>query len=265
VEIERGLARLDEVDLAWVRSGPRRPGTPSVVLAHGLTDAAATWDRVALPLSRTRDVIRYDARGHGASSWARDYSVESHTADLIRLVRQLRLDRPVLIGHSMGAVHAALAAAAIDVTALVLEDPHWPELPQDGTKDIGASRRSVVQVAALTPAERHAHVQAEHPTWAEADLDAWVLARGHLDPDVVNWFGSWQTTNRWRDHVARLRRPTLLVTGGVDPTVTPPAAAEARQLCPQLRAVQIHQAGHNVRRDQYEAYWQAVTRFLADL
>lgn len=265
MELERGLTQLNGVGLAWTRSGPRAHDVPSVVLAHGLTDAAATWDRVALPLSSSWDVIRYDARGHGGSSWTSNYSVESNTADMIGLVRELRLHRPVLIGHSMGAVHAALAAAELDVRALVLEDPHWPELAEDGPKDIDLSRQSVVDVAARSSAERHALVQAEHPTWAEDDLAAWVQARNQVDPDVVNWFASWQTTNNWRAHVTQLRRPTLLMTGDVNPTVTPRAAAEAQQLCPQLQAAQLHGAGHNVRRDQYEAYWQSLTAFLADL
>ena len=208
VETQRGLAHLNGVSLAWTRSGPRGKNVPSAVLAHGLTDAAATWDRVALPLSLAWDVVRYDARGHGGSTWAGDYSVDANTADMVGLVRELQLDRPVLIGHSMGAVHAALAAAELDVRAVVLEDPHWPELAENGTKDIDASQRSVADAAALSPAGRHAVVHAEHPTWADADLAAWVQARGQVDPDVVSWFYSWATTNRWRDHVARLRRPT---------------------------------------------------------
>lgn len=48
---QRGLAELNGVGLAWARSGPRGNGVPAVVLAHGLTDAAACWDRVAETLS----------------------------------------------------------------------------------------------------------------------------------------------------------------------------------------------------------------------
>jgi N-formylmaleamate deformylase len=125
-----------------------------VLLAHGITDSAACWDRVAAGLAPSYDVIRYDARGHGASDRATEYTVDSHVGDLIGMARAMRLDRPVLIGHSMGSVHAALAAAQLDVRALILEDPHWPEIPEDGTKDIAASRRSVAEVAALPESEQ---------------------------------------------------------------------------------------------------------------
>ena len=248
--------------MAWTRNGPSGGSAPAVVLAHGLTDSAACWDRVAATLAPSYDVVRYDARGHGASDRASGYSVELNTSDLAGLVRTLGLDRPVLIGHSMGSVHAALAAAEIDVRALVLEDPHWPEIPEDGTKDIEASRRSVVEVAALPKAERRSRGRAEHPTWADIDIEAWVQAQDQVDPDVVNWFGSWRTTNRWRDHVSGLHCPGLLVTGDHSPTVTPAAAAQAKELWPQLQTVRIEGAGHNVRRDQFEPYWQAVSAFL---
>lgn len=262
---QTGFVDLDGARLAWTRSGRSGEAGPSVLLAHGITDSAACWDRVAEGLALSYDVVCYDARGHGASDRATSYPVELHVGDLIGLAQALRLDRPVLIGHSMGGVHAAMAAAQLDVRALVVEDPHWPEVAEDGTKDIDASRRAVAEVVALPEAERRAYGRAEHPTWADVDLEAWVQARSQVDPEVVTWFRSWPTTNRWRDHVARLRCPGLLVTGGCNPTVTPNAAAQARERCPELRTVQIEGAGHNVRRDQFEPYWRAVTAFLGAL
>jgi pimeloyl-ACP methyl ester carboxylesterase len=235
---------------------------PTLLLAHGLTDSAACWDPLVAALAPAYEVVCFDARGHGASDRAPDYSVEANTADLVGLARSLRLDRPVLIGHSMGGVHAALAAAQLDVRALILEDPHWPEVAEDGAKDIAASRRSVAGVAALPEADRWAHGRALHPTWADEDLGAWELAQRQVDPDVASWFNSWPTSNRWREHVAALHCPGLLVTGDQNPTVTPDAAAQARELWPQLQTVQIEGAGHNVRRDQFKSYGEAVATFL---
>lgn len=260
-----GFVDLDGVQLAWSRTGRPRNNTTTLLLAHGLTDSAECWNRVAAALAPSYDVVCYDARGHGASGRAADYSVERNTADLVGLVRALRLDRPVVIGHSMGSVHAALAGAQLEVRALILEDPHWPEAAEDGSKDIAASRRSVSEVAALPEAERWARGRALHPTWADDNVRAWARAQSQVDPDVVSWFNSWPTTNRWRNHVAALRCPGLLVTGDQSPTVTPSAAAQARELWPQLQTGQIENAGHNVRRDQFTQYWEAVSTFLGTL
>ena len=259
-----GFVDADGVQLAWSRSGQGEPSKPTLLLAHGITDSAACWDRVSSALDPSWDVVRYDARGHGLSSRADRYLVEQHTKDLVGLCAALQLDRPVVVGHSMGGVHAALAASEMDVRALILEDPHWPEIPEDGTKDIAASRRSVVRVAELPREKRLAYCRAQHPTWTESDLRPWVEAQPLVDPDVVNWFGSWRTTNRWRDHVHNLPCPGLLLTA--DPgTVTPSAAAEAQDLWPQLQVVKIEGAGHNIRRDRFEPYWRAVTSFLTEL
>ena len=260
---QAGFVGVDGVRLAWTRAGRPSRDAPSLLLAHGLTDSAECWGRVVAVLAPSYDVICYDARGHGASDRTSDYSVEANTADLIGLARELRLDRPVLIGHSMGSVHAALAAAQLEVRALILEDPGaWPEVAEDGSKDIAASRRSVVEVTALPEAARWAHGRLLHPTWTDDDIRAWVRAQSQVDPDVVSWFSSWPTTNRWRDHVAALRCPGLLVTGDQSPSVTPNVAAEARSLWPQLQTVQIEGAGHNVRRDQFAPYLEAVSTFL---
>jgi hypothetical protein len=117
-----------------------------------------------------------------------------------------------------------------------------PEKPEDGTKDIAASRRYLTETAALSEPVRRDRGRSLHPTWSDLDLDAWVRAQAQLDPDVVNWFRSWETTNRWRDHVARLTCSGLLLTADHG-TVTPAAATEATALWTSLIVTQIRGAG----------------------
>lgn len=84
-------------------------------------------------------------------------------------------------------------SSVLDVSA----DPRTgPESPEGDSKDIAASRRSIAEVAALPERERWNHGRRQHPTWVDADLQAWVRAQTQVDPDVANWFNSWRTTNR---------------------------------------------------------------------
>ena len=56
------------------------------------------------------------------------YGVDDRAADVAGLIQELKLDRPVLMGHSMGA-ETAIGTAAIFpdlVRAVILEDPPWP-------------------------------------------------------------------------------------------------------------------------------------------
>ncbi len=61
-----------------------------------------------------------------------------------------------------------------------------------------------------------------------------------------------------------LRCPGLLVIG-TPSAVTPAAAAEARDLWPGLQVAQVAGAGHDVRRDRFDAFWSVVEPFVASL
>ena len=122
---------MGEVRLRTLRTGS---GTQPIVFAHGITDSGACWSRLAQALSPDHDLVMYDARGHGESEWTGTYTFADHVGDLIALLNELRLPPVVLIGHSMGGAHVA-AAAPERVRALVLEDPHWPGVPEGWTAD----------------------------------------------------------------------------------------------------------------------------------
>ena len=96
------------VRLAVRQAGAR--GTP-VVLVHGLGTIQRSWDRLAPLLARDLRVVSYDQRGHGASQAATDYSLDAFTADLRAVVDTLELERPVLVGHSLGVLLAVEVAA----------------------------------------------------------------------------------------------------------------------------------------------------------
>src|SRR3546814_3769258 len=67
-----------------------------------------------------------DARGHGNSSAPlHGYRYEDHASDVIGLIQALRLDMPILLGHSMGGMTAAVVAnkAAKATRGVVLVDP----------------------------------------------------------------------------------------------------------------------------------------------
>ena len=71
--------------------------------------------------------ILYDARGHGLSERAPDYSIKSHVNDAIAVLSEFKPEKPLVIGHSMGAVNLANLAVSQDYsfTGIFLEDPPW--------------------------------------------------------------------------------------------------------------------------------------------
>jgi pimeloyl-ACP methyl ester carboxylesterase len=67
-----------------------------------------------------------DARGHGGSSTPLSgYRYEDYAADVLAFIRELGLSAPILLGHSMGGMTAAVVASNPDVPlrGVVLADP----------------------------------------------------------------------------------------------------------------------------------------------
>jgi pimeloyl-ACP methyl ester carboxylesterase len=250
-----------------------------VVLLHGVTDNGLCWERLARALAPDYDVIMPDARGHGLSDAPEsDLSAPQLAEDTAALIQILGLQRPYLIGHSMGARTAAEVAASYpdQVRSLVLEDPAWlngPSTPEEQERHkLGLQQwhQNAAQQKALTREERLARAHKDNPSWAREDIEPWADAQaqfhlGVLDPAVSDFIVSWRQ-RPWQAVLQQITCPVLLVTAEPDrgAIIPPEQAEEAARLARDLRVVHIPDAGHCIRRDQYEAFVQAVTTFLKE-
>jgi pimeloyl-ACP methyl ester carboxylesterase len=90
------------------------PGAdPQVFCVHGLTANCRCWDTVAEALAPRYGLLALDLRGRGLSDAPETgYSVAQHCRDLLAVMQERGSDRPVLMGHSMGAL-VVLAFAAL--------------------------------------------------------------------------------------------------------------------------------------------------------
>ena len=96
-------------------------GTP-VILVHGITESAATWDPLIDRLRVDRRVVAMDLRGHGRSGTAQRYDLEAMAGDVAAVSMLLGLQRPHLVGHSLGGAVVSAAGAALPVSSVVNVD-----------------------------------------------------------------------------------------------------------------------------------------------
>lgn len=107
--------------------GPRE--APAVLCVHGLGSSHAAWGPLALALSSTHRVLAVDLPGHGRSpADGRSTAVKDAGGVLERVVQRLDAGPLTLVGHSMGAAVAVLAAARAPepLERLVLLAPPMP-------------------------------------------------------------------------------------------------------------------------------------------
>jgi pimeloyl-ACP methyl ester carboxylesterase len=115
-----------DITLHYVQWGEQGP---PIVCVHGLTANAFCFQSYADALASDYRVIAYDLRGRGDSDKLEDgYSIPIHTDDLSELIDELNLERPIIIGHSLGALIALNFAAQYPdkLSKLVLIDAGAP-------------------------------------------------------------------------------------------------------------------------------------------
>jgi pimeloyl-ACP methyl ester carboxylesterase len=96
-----GQANINGTSLYYEVTGN---GTP-IVFLHGFTCDHRNWDPQVRYFSKKYKVITYDARGHGQSSMP-DTIPYSYADDLAALMDYLKIEKAVIVGHSMGGTPA---------------------------------------------------------------------------------------------------------------------------------------------------------------
>ncbi len=289
----------------WRRPAHDPGAAPAQVLfAHGITDDGRCWDPVVAALWASHpgavDAVTYAARGHGRSQplgcagWPgaldhagiaqpgppRTAAVPPATAhlgrladDLIAVAGALGLERPLLVGHSMGAMTAALAEARSPGLArgLLLEDPPSPWASHPAPVPAAVARGEerpplppwLAALCGRSPAEIAAQGRREHPGWPEDELASWAAAKSAVAADVGWLFLSLRED--WSRELPRVRCPVLLLAGDPDRggLLPPDDAARLRALFHAGALERVAGAGHNVRRDARPAFLAALRRALA--
>lgn len=250
---------------------------PPLVLCHGFSDNGLCWVRAARALEKDYDVIMPDARGHGFSDApVEGYTSEDMAADLAGLIQALGLERPGLVGHSMGADTVAVTAASFPHLAgcAILEDPPWFDRDSPRFRErfglskeeqearVQAQRASIVERKRQTREELMALCRENSPAWDEAEVGPWADSKLQLSPHVAARMGAPRA--HWSEIASRIACPALLVTADMEAgaIVTPQVAQEVAAANPHIRVVHIGGAGHSIRREQFELFMQAVAAFL---
>lgn len=254
------VCETNGINIHYLRTGGSKP---PVVLMHGLTADGACWSPLARALEADFDVVMPDARGHGHSSAPLDgYRYEDHAGDVMGLIQALGLVAPVLLGHSMGGMTAALVASQIGAAlgAVVLADPTFlsPQRQREVYESDAADQHR--QLLALDRADVLAQARGRHahrtPEMIERIIDARmktpVRAFDVLTPPNPDY----------RHVVSAINVPILLILAGKG-VVSFETAHELQQLNPRLRIEQIQDAGHGLQYDQPERFETAVTAFLS--
>jgi N-formylmaleamate deformylase len=257
------VCETNGIGIHYLRTGGAKP---PVVLLHGLTGNGACWTPLARALESDFDVLMPDARGHGGSSGPPDgYCYDDHANDVVGLCRSLRLSRPVLLGHSMGGMTAAVVASrgAALVRGLILVDPTFlsPERQLEVyASDVSEQHRRALD---LRKSDLVEEARARHPRRSLELVE--LLAEARLKTRMQAFDVLTPPNPAYRDVVRAIDVPILLVIGDSSPVVTLEMATELGSENPHLRMELVQGAGHGLPFDRPERLGDVVLAFLREL
>jgi pimeloyl-ACP methyl ester carboxylesterase len=240
---------------------------PPMILAHGSSDDGLCWTALARELEANYDLILPDARGHGLSDpGAASDSPDAQVEDLAGIIRELKLNKPIMMGHSMGAASVAWFAAKYpDVPrAVILEDPGLgPRRGGGGANaDPGQRRAQILARNNASYEDMVAQCMKNSPTWGLEECRIWAPSKLRHHPNTA--YRSLGDRPPMTDILAKISAPALILKADAEPDVRKQNDETAR-LLNKGKLVHIDGAGHNVRREQKQRLLDALQPFLASL
>ena len=252
-----------------------RTGAPTLLLLHGYTGHARSWDTFARAMTDRYHVIALDQRGHGETAWApRDaYGTPEMVADVHAFVAALGLTGFTLLGLSMGGLvsigYAGTRPAGLD--RLVIVDIA-PEIALSGLKKIrdGVSRSDVFD----TRTDAFARAREDNPIPPEAhqrervynslmrlEDGRWTFRYDRALRDPTNAREGIAADEGWR-LVANINVPTLLVRGSLSDILDAEVAKRMAETLASGSLIEIPGSGHPVPLDKPDEFLEAVRTFL---
>ncbi|MFM6946692.1 MAG: alpha/beta fold hydrolase [Flavobacteriales bacterium] len=248
--------------LAYKQLGEGKP----LVILHGLFGFSDNWQSHAKKLAEYFQVTLVDLRNHGHSEWSDDFSYDLMVQDLQELFSDLQINKPILLGHSMGGKLAM----------------HF-----DGKNPNTIEKLIVVDMGIKAYAPHHEHIlaafhaidlsQLAARSQAESILKTFIDSEGVRQFLLKNLYWEDKGKLAWRVNFPVLEAsmteilkalpafesftPTLFIRGLLSNYILDDDIQSIETQYPDMQLVSIANAGHWVHAEAPDAFLDAVLAF----
>lgn len=278
-------------------------GKPVILAVHGVMDTGLAWASVATRLQRDYDVYMLDTRGHGLSDpFTPSDDRNTMLKDVVAAAQALDLEKPILMGHSMGgatvirlgAEYPDFAKAIIVVDAGISAPGGRGGGPSGGRGTTGAPANPATAPAAAAsprPAPTTAPIainmrgtpdamvaqnnysfddlvakaHRDNPRWSMMDCEYWATAiKRYHGPYTDETWQAMSGTMRSEDALAKIQLPMIILKADAPPE-TRLAHQEAARVMQKGKLVHIDNSAHNLQRDQPQRAAEVIKEFLSSI
>ena len=245
--------------LTYDDEGPRDAADVPLVFVHGWTANRHRWDHQTAHFSSGRRVIRLDLRGHGDSTGAGVPTIAELAEDVLALLDHLKVERFVLVGHSMGGMIAQTIALAhpARVERMVLVN-------SIGRMTYSRGRGLLMAASTLVPFKLFvaANIQrAFAPGYPREEIREHVRASAGTPREVVMTLYGAMRAFDVLERAGEIRTPTLMVHGYHDVQLPVAQMLRMAKAYPDAE-VRILDAGHELPLEKPAELTAVLERFV---
>jgi pimeloyl-ACP methyl ester carboxylesterase len=225
--------------IVYERRGDRGP---AIVFIHGWCCDRQSWRHQRDILARSHRFLFVDLAGHGESTPRARVSLPDYAADILAVLRAEKIDRALLVGHSMGGVVALHAASrAPDSVAGIIGVDTFKQPSQRLSaeqidsmlapmqRDFAASVRGLVRTRMFTPGRDEALAEQVAEAMAAQPPETGIAAQRSL---LSSGYGE------------LLREAAHLPLGLINADYVPTDIAALKERCPRIEITLIPGNSH---------------------
>lgn len=233
------------------------PEGPAMIFVHGFGCDQSMWGQVTPGFAAAHRVITYDLTGMGQSDLSayrlqRYEDLRAHAEDLLAIIDDLQLEDVVLVGHSVGATIALLAANRTPekVSRLVLVSPSPCFIEDPGSNYHGGFSRDALEELISFLDENHlgwsiqmAPTITGHPQGAPSTEEL-TQSFCRTDPKIAQHFGRVTFLSDEREAFEQSACPSLILHCNDDALVPMAVATWMKERTPDATLNVLDATGH---------------------
>ncbi len=269
------LEMEDGIKIKYEIHGSGKP----VILIHGWTGGTGNWMRQVPELSKDFKVITHDHRGHGESDKPEKHlNLNWLARDLKTIIQKLNLEKPIAVGHSMGAAtlfeyvkvygdRDFSGISFIDMTPKFLCSNDW---------NLGIGGGLTCELSLLLLEQLFVNgkenleesvIMGYHRDKKFEDLDkeeVEILTKMSLNTSMLATTALWASMSLmdYRDVLPKITVPVLLAYGGGSQLYIPGVSEYMKKNIKNSKLVIFEKSGHNILYEESEKLNKELRRFI---
>lgn len=274
-EKDSKFIEIDGINIHYKEYGS---GDTVLFMLHGMLGNVSSWNSITPELSKDYRIVAYDRLAFGLTERPKvetelnPYSPQQIEERALKLMDELEIEKPVLVGHSAGGNMALRLAISHpeSFSGLILISPGiYTEIPPGMIRElmqIGMFKKLGIDVIRSIPKYID---QLLSETYYNSEMITEELKENYLIPiRTKNWdWALWEYTRTQDDsmiaeHLSEIELPVLIIQGRDDKIVPPKDNFKASGILPNARLLFLENCGHVAQEEKPLETVKAIRNFL---